>query len=49
MIDKYKDSCKVASVEDSYFVTPNDVNFQDMNKFLEDLQNQMPQIELPEQ
>jgi hypothetical protein len=49
MIDKYKDSCKVVSVEDSYFVTPNDVNFQDMNKFLEDLQNQMPQIELPEQ
>jgi hypothetical protein len=44
MIEKYKDSCKVATVEDSYFTPPTDVNFQDMSKFLEDLQKQMPQI-----
>lgn len=42
MIDKYKDSCKVATVEDSYFVPPTDVKFQDMSKFLEDLKKQMP-------
>jgi hypothetical protein len=49
MIDKYKDSCKVATVEDSYFVIPSDVKFQDMNKMLEDLKKQMPQVELPKQ
>lgn len=43
MIDKYKDSCKVSAVEDSYFVAPADVKFQDMSKFLEDLKKQMPQ------
>ena len=42
MIDKYKDSCKVATVEDSYFVPPTDVKFQDMSKLLEDLQKQVP-------
>lgn len=49
MLDKYKDSCKVESVEDSYFVAPTDIKFQDMNKFLEELKSQMPQIELPNQ
>ncbi|KKP47462.1 MAG: hypothetical protein UR39_C0004G0068 [Candidatus Woesebacteria bacterium GW2011_GWA1_33_30] len=38
MIDQYKDSCKVATVADSYFTAPTDVNFQDMSKLLEDLQ-----------
>jgi hypothetical protein len=38
MIDQYKDSCKVATVADSYFTIPTDVNFQDMSKLLEDLQ-----------
>lgn len=47
MINKYKDSCKVATVADSYFVPPTDVNFQDMTKFLENMQNQVPQIEIP--
>ena len=37
-IDKYKDSCKIATVMDSYFTIPTDVNFQDMSKLLEDLQ-----------
>lgn len=49
MIETYKDSCKVTSVEDSYFELPKDVKFQDMSKLLEDLKNQMPQIELPNQ
>jgi uncharacterized protein (UPF0333 family) len=49
MIETYKDSCKVTSVEDSYFELPKDVKFQDMSKILEDLKNQMPQIELPNQ
>lgn len=44
MIDKYKDSCKVATVEDSYFVPPTDVKFQEMNKLLEDIKKQMPQV-----
>ncbi len=44
MIDAYKDSCKVATVENSYFVPPTDVNFQDMSKILEDLQKQIPAI-----
>lgn len=44
MIETYKDSCKVTSVEDSYFDLPEDVKFQDMSKLLEDLKNQMPQI-----
>lgn len=43
MIDKYKDSCKVATLDDSFFTAPNDVKFQDMSKFLEDLKSQMPQ------
>lgn len=43
MIDKYKDSCKVATVEDSYFVPPTEVNFQDMTKMLEDIKMQIPQ------
>lgn len=38
MIDKYKDSCKVSSIEDSFFTSPADVNFQDMTKLLEDMQ-----------
>lgn len=42
MIEKYKDSCKVATVEDSYFTPPTDVKFQDMSKLLEDLKSQMP-------
>ena len=46
MIDKYKDSCKVATVADSYFVPPADVNFQDMSKFLENMQNQVSPIEI---
>lgn len=44
MIETYKDSCKVTSVEDSYFDLPKDIKFQDMSKLLEDLKNQMPQI-----
>lgn len=44
MIEKYKDSCKVATVEDSYFTPPTDVKFQDMSKFLEDLKSQMPSL-----
>lgn len=44
MIEKYKDSCKVSTVEDSYFIPPTDVNFQDMTKFLEDIKSQMPNI-----
>lgn len=47
MIDKYKNSCKVATVADSYFTVPTDVNFQDMTKLLEDLQKQMPQVQIP--
>jgi len=43
MIDKYKDSCEIATVEDSYFTPPTDVKFQDMSKLLEDLKKQMPQ------
>jgi hypothetical protein len=50
MIDKYKDSCKVATLDDSFFTPPTDVKFQDMSKFLEDLKSQMPQgYELPNQ
>lgn len=50
MIDKYKDSCKVSNVDDSYFELPSDIKFQDMAKFLEDLKSQMPQgFELPNQ
>ena len=44
MIETYKDSCKVSTVEDSYFTPPTDVKFQDMSKLLEDLKKQMPQI-----
>lgn len=29
MIDKYKDSCKVSTVEDSYFSPPTDIVFQE--------------------
>lgn len=47
MIEKNKDFCKVSAVEDSYFVIPADVNFQDMSKFLEDLKSQVPQINIP--
>lgn len=49
MIEKYKDSCKVSSVEDSYFVPPTDIKYQDMSKLLEDLKKQMPQVNLPTQ
>jgi hypothetical protein len=42
MIDKYKDSCKVATIEDSYFVVPSDIKFQDMSKILENLNKQAP-------
>ena len=49
-IEKYKDSCKVATLDDSFFTPPSDVKFQDMSKFLEDLKSQMPQgYELPNQ
>jgi hypothetical protein len=47
LIDKYKDSCKVATVEDSFFVAPSGVKFQDMSKFLEDLQKQVPSYNIP--
>jgi hypothetical protein len=49
MIDKYKDSCNVTTVDESYFELPKDIKFQDMSKLLEDLKNQMPQSELPNQ
>ena len=42
MIDKYKDSCKTAVIEDSYFSEPKDVKFQDMSKLLQDIKNQVP-------
>lgn len=42
MIEQYKDSCKVAVVNDSLFTPPTDINFQDMSKILEDLQKQIP-------
>ncbi len=44
MIETYKDSCKVSTIEDSYFTIPTDIKFQDMSKLLEDLKKQMPQI-----
>lgn len=44
MIDKYKDSCKTAVIEDSYFVEPKGINFQDMSKLLQDIKNQVPNI-----
>lgn len=47
MIDKYKDSCKTAVIEDSYFVEPKGISFQDMSKLLQDIKNQMPNF--PEQ
>ena len=49
MIDQYKDLCKVEVNADSLFVTPTDVSFQDMTKFLEDLKTQMPQVEIPQE
>lgn len=50
LIDKYKDSCKVATVEDSFFVAPSNIKFQDMAKMLEDLQKyQMPNVEVPQE
>lgn len=42
IIDKYKDSCKTAVIEDSYFVEPKGINFQDMSKLLQDIKNQVP-------
>lgn len=47
MIDKYKDSCKVSTVDDSLFAIPTNVKFQDMSKLLEELQKQMPQVQTP--
>ncbi len=44
MIDKYKDTCKTAAIEDSYFEEPKDISFQDMSKLLQDIKNQMPAI-----
>lgn len=49
MIDRYKDSCKVGTVEDSYFEVPKDINLQDMSKLLEDMKNNIPQYNLPKQ
>lgn len=44
LIDKYKDSCKVTAVEDSLFVVPANIDFKDMSKLFEELQQyQMPQ------
>lgn len=47
MLEKYKDSCKVSSIEDSYFVVPSDVEFKDMSKFLDELKAQMPSDSSP--
>lgn len=47
LIDKYRDSCKVANLADTFFIPPQDVNFKDMSNFLEDLKSQMPQIQIP--
>lgn len=44
MINEYKDLCKVSVVDDSLFVEPTNVEFQDMNKFLQDMGSQQPQI-----
>lgn len=49
MIDRYKDSCSVSVVEDSYFEVPSDVNFQDMSKLLEDMKKNVPSYSLPNQ
>jgi hypothetical protein len=38
MIEQYKDSCKVATVEDSYFTPPTDITFQDMSNLLQEMQ-----------
>ena len=44
MIEQYKDSCKVAVLEDSMFTPPTNINFQDMSSLLENLQKQIPSI-----
>lgn len=44
MINEYKDLCKVSTVEDSLFVEPSNVEFQDMSKFLQDMGSQSPQV-----
>lgn len=49
MIDRYKDSCKVGTVEDSYFEVPKDINLQDMSKLLEDMKKNIPSYNLPNQ
>src|SRR3989339_1958999 len=41
-IEKYKDSCKTEVVADSLFVPPDDVKFQDMSGFTENLMKQVP-------
>lgn len=38
MLEKFKDSCKVASVADSLFVPPADVKFTDMSQMMRTMQ-----------
>jgi hypothetical protein len=45
-IEKYKDSCKTEVVDDSFFVPPADIKFQDMNAFTESLK-QVPTVNVP--
>ena len=41
-IEKYKNSCKVEVIDDSFFAPPTDVKFQDMSAFTENLMKQIP-------
>ena len=40
-IEKYKDSCKMASVNDDQFVVPTDVQFQDYSEMMKSMQQMM--------
>jgi len=44
VINEHKDLCKVSTVDDSFFVIPTEVEFQDMSKFLQDMGSQQPQV-----
>lgn len=46
-IEKYKNSCKAEAVDDSLFVIPTDVKFQDMDSLRQQMMQGQPQI--PEQ
>ncbi len=46
-IEKYKDACKTEVIADSMFTVPNNVQFQDMNSFQEQIMKELPQGETP--